>query len=460
VNYHCTSLFSTVPFAIKGVKKVLVLAPNTPDYKAIAKIKDSMKGYEFHCLDPPEQWRLVHYLPSSEETIHRKDLLGCLEKAIEYVHQHNIDAVIFCSDYSSLMAAALCQETGLPGPSFESKFLCMHKYYSRKAEPSRLWYGCVSVDKNQNVDINSWVKYPCYVKPTSLTGGLIQFKAYNESELQHALATHCRCLGPQFDSLSPLVKSYLDESKYPLATSKVSVVEELVEGASQHFLDGWVDDKGNYHMWASFDLLFYSPPAVFGYVTPSQESASVVCAMKEITARAAKSYKLKNTFLHTELWKRGSMLDIVEVNGRFSGGTFAIYNHVYNSSLYKAATYLACGEYDKCQEESPEGKPPPNCVGMSFNIITFGEGVASDLLNFPLARALGEREGVYNSYDEAGVRFFVQEDTWVSPTQANGVLLAGFNLFGPTFQEACQRGKDIISQLLLQPQYTPGFSEL
>ena len=129
-----------------------------PDYKAIAKIKDSMKGYEFHCLDPPEQWRLVHYLPSSEETIHRKDLLGCLEKAIEYVHQHNIDAVIFCSDYSSLMAAALCQETGLPGPSFESKFLCMHKYYSRKAEPSRLWYGCVSVDKNQNVDINSWVK--------------------------------------------------------------------------------------------------------------------------------------------------------------------------------------------------------------------------------------------------------------------------------------------------------------
>lgn len=285
-----------------------------PDYKAIAKIKDSTKGYEFHCLDPPEQWRLVHYLPSSEETIHRKDLLGCLEKAIEYVHQHNIDAVIFCSDYSSLMAAALCQETGLPGPSFESKFLCMHKYYSRKAEPSRLWYGCVSVDKNQNVDINSWVKYPCYVKPTSLTGGLIQFKAYNESELQQALATHCRCLGPQFDSLSPLVKSYLDENKYPLATSKVSVVEELVEGASQHFLDGWVDNKGNYHMWASFDLLFYSPPAVFGYVTPSQESASVVCAMKEITARAAKSYKLKNTFLHTELWKRGSMLDIVEMD--------------------------------------------------------------------------------------------------------------------------------------------------
>ena len=246
----------------------------------------------------------------------------------------------------------------------------MHKYYSRKAEPSKLWYRCVSVDSNDIEDIDSWAKYPCYVKPTSLTGGLIQFKAYDKSQLQEALAIHRRCLGPQFDSLTPLLKPYLDEHKYPFATSKVSVVEELVQGASQHFLDGWVDDGGSYHMWGSFDLIFYSPPAVFGYVTPSQESANVVCAMKEVAARVAKNYKLNNTFIHTELWKRGSRIDLVEVNGRFSGGTFAVYNHLYNASLYKAATYLACGEPDKCWEESPESKPPPNGVSMSFNVTT------------------------------------------------------------------------------------------
>lgn len=447
-------------YLMEGVKKVLVLTPSKSDYKAIAKIKDSMKGYEFHCFEPPQQWKLFHYLPSDEETLHHKDFLGCLESAIEYVHQHNIDAVIFSSDYSSLIAAALCQETGLIGSSFESKFICMHKYYSRKAEPSKLWYRCVSVDSNDIEDIDSWAKYPCYVKPTSLTGGLIQFKVYNKSQLQEALATHRRCLGPQFDSLAPLLKPYLDEHKYPFATSKVSVVEELVEGASQHFLDGWVDDGGSYHMWASFDLIFYSPPAVFGYVTPSQESANVVCAMKEVAARVVKNFKLKNTFIHTELWKRGSRIDLVEVNGRFSGGTFAVYNRLYNASLYKAATYLACGEPDKCWEESPENKPPPNGVSMSFNVTTFGEGMASDLLNYPLAHTLGEREGVYNSYDEPGVRFFVQEDTWISPTQANGVLLAGFNLFGSSFQDVYQRGKDIMSRLLLQPQYTPGFSDL
>lgn len=182
--------------------------------------------------------------------------------------------------------------------------------------------------------------------------------------------------------------------------------------------------------------------------------------MKEFVARVAKNYNLNNTFIHTELWKRGSRIDLVEVNGRFSGGTFAIYNRLYSASLYKAATYLACGEPDKCWEESPESKPPPNGVGMSFNVTTFAEGMASDLLNYPLAHTLGEREGVYNSYDEPGVRFFVQEDTWISPTQANGVLLAGFNLFGSSFQDVYQRGKDIMSRLLLQPQYTPGFSDL
>ena len=61
---------------MEGVKKVLVLIPSKSDYKAIAKIKDSMKGYEFHFFEPPQQWKLFHYLPSDEETCSTRTFLA------------------------------------------------------------------------------------------------------------------------------------------------------------------------------------------------------------------------------------------------------------------------------------------------------------------------------------------------------------------------------------------------
>ena len=67
---------------MERVKKVLVLIPSKSNYKSIAKIKDSMKGYEFHYFEPPQQWKLFHYLPSDEETLHHKGFYGCLESAM------------------------------------------------------------------------------------------------------------------------------------------------------------------------------------------------------------------------------------------------------------------------------------------------------------------------------------------------------------------------------------------
>ena len=115
----------------KGTRgiSVLVLGPRRQDHAAVENMKDSMPGYEFHFLDPPQPMVYGTAMPSEEFT-KALDYIGFVKEAVKYVKDNNIRGVVFSYDNMALIGAAVCQETGLPGPSFESEFLCLHKYYS------------------------------------------------------------------------------------------------------------------------------------------------------------------------------------------------------------------------------------------------------------------------------------------------------------------------------------------
>ena len=96
-------------------------------------------------------------------------LLSCVDGAVKYVKENAISAVVLGHDLSTIVASVVCQISGLRGPSLVSTFLCLHKYYSRKACGDDLWVDYINLD--DSVEIwQSKMKYPCFLKPPFLTG--------------------------------------------------------------------------------------------------------------------------------------------------------------------------------------------------------------------------------------------------------------------------------------------------
>lgn len=175
-------------------REVLILGPCRQDYAALEKAKELMDGYNFHFLEPPQPMVFGSTLPSKEFS-RKLDYIGFVKMA---VHHNNISSIVFSIDSMAMIGAAVCQETGLPGPTFESEFLCLYKYYCRKTEPSNLWCECVFLSCQ---GMTGEIKLPCFTKPATLTGSLGIFKVYNHSDIEKALALYREHLPPLVQAL-------------------------------------------------------------------------------------------------------------------------------------------------------------------------------------------------------------------------------------------------------------------
>ena len=150
--------------------EVFITCPSQRDRNAVA----GMSGYNFHLLDAPLNPRT----PSPD-----LNLLAYIDECREYIRTHHIDAIFYSRDVADLVAAALCEEFGFPGPSVESVFLCMHKYYGRRAEPNPIV--CEAIDLNDPAPTVSG--YPCFLKPPWLNLGILGFALESPHDLAQAL---------------------------------------------------------------------------------------------------------------------------------------------------------------------------------------------------------------------------------------------------------------------------------
>lgn len=430
-------------------RHVLVLGPRYQDHTAVHRIKESMKEYSFHFLEPDTPMVYGSVLPSSEYSS-TLDFLGFVKKAVEYVHHNNISGILFSYDNMALVAAAVCQETGLPGPSFESEFVCHHKYYSRLAEPSKLWCECVSLSSQpQQLEIQRFRDcFPCFLKPATLTGSVGVSKVSSFSDLEEKLTSYCKYIPSLAKAFQPLFHQYLDLEKYPLATTGAALVEEYVDDSGRyHCFEGWADSKGEVHHWATYDSLavHIGNEYLVGFFNPTVEEGSAVNAIVSHTQAVVKNHGLKSVFFNIDLWKRGDRIDVIEINGRCTPSTIGIYQKLYASSVYKGMTYLACGEDEKCHEESPQKKPAPSLHSGRFRWYTNREGKASDILKFSLARTIGEKEQIYDVTGErsVGITLLVEEDSHIPL----GTQVGNFVLFGTDSTQLLEKAKVLVSQL-------------
>lgn len=377
----------------------------------------NLPGYQFHFFESaPSHWQ-----PTPDF-----NPVDYLDRALAYARTRRIDAVFSTHDLGDLIAAIIARELNLPGPTPEAVFLALHKYYGRlrAGDPVR----CQAVPLFGAVPN---ISYPAFFKAPFLKLGLLGFKLENEADLQAALANARREYPAWTRQYYPLFERAIDVQKYPLATADLMLVEEFVEGR-QVTVEGWVRD-GDVTIWAVTDTNTYSGTRVIdNFSLPSRLPADLQNAVRLHAATAIRRLGFDNGFFNIEVWDTGHGIVTTEINGRAAVCFDGLYELALGRSIFPAIVELACGA-------APCALPEPNGqVAGQFNLTTFAEGRAGDLLDYRGA------EGI------EGLSILRDADEHVRPTSEFGVVLAQLEIAGRTYEEIHERAERVREGLLKQ----------
>ena len=397
----------------------LIPCPSQRDRNALA----GMSEHRFHLLDAPLNPRT----PSPE-----LNLLAYTDQCRDYIKAHSIDAVFYSRDVADIVAAVLCEEFGFPGPSVESVFLCLHKYYGRQYEPHPV--RCEPIDLADEQP--AITRYPCYLKPPWLNLGILGFKLDSDDDLQRALAVARREYPAWSPLYLPFFERYIDCEKFPLANREIMLVEDFVDGP-QVTVEGWVADTRP-ALWAITDTNTYPGTRIIdNFSLPSRHPAHIQELLAQQALEAISNIGLDNGFFNIEFWCHDNAVTLTEVNGRAATCFYNLYRRCLGACIYEAGLRLAGGQ-------SPPPPPrPTDVVGGQFNLITFGEDLAENLFDFRRAQEVGE------------LTIYVEPGQEIRPVSEFGVVLAQIDLFGPSYAAIHAEAEVLRRRLLKQPAHSP-----
>ena len=398
---------------------VLIPCPSQRDRNALA----GMSEHRFHLLDAPLNPRT----PSPE-----LDLLAYIDQCRDYIKAHSIDAIFYSRDVADIVAAVLCEEFGFPGPSVESVFLCLHKYYGRQYEPHPVRCDPIDLADEQP----AVTRYPCYLKPPWLNLGILGFKLDSADDLQRALAIARREYPAWSPLYLPFFERYIDCEKFPLANREIMLVEDFVEGP-QVTVEGWVANAQP-TLWAITDTNTYPGTRIIdNFSLPSRHPAHIKEMLAQQALEAISNIGLDNGFFNIEFWCHDNAVTLTEVNGRAATCFYNLYRRCLGACIYEAGLRLAGGQ-------SPPPPPrPTDVVGGQFNLITFGEDLAENLFDFRRAQEVGE------------LTIYVEPGQEIRPVSEFGVVLAQIDLFGPSYAVIHAEAEALRRRLLKQPAHSP-----
>lgn len=398
---------------------VLIPCPSQRDRNALA----GMSEHRFHLLDAPLNPRT----PSPE-----LDLLAYTDQCRDYIKAHSIDAIFYSRDVADIVAAVLCEEFGFPGPSVESVFLCLHKYYGRQYEPHPV--RCEPIDLADEQP--AVTRYPCYLKPPWLNLGILGFKLDSADDLQRALEIARREYPAWSPLYLPFFERYIDCEKFPLANREIMLVEDFVDGP-QVTVEGWVANAQP-ALWAITDTNTYPGTRIIdNFSLPSQHPAHIQEMLAQQALEAISNIGLDNGFFNIEFWCHDNAVTLTEVNGRAATCFYHLYRRCLGACIYEAGLRLAGGQ-------SPPPPPRPTAVvGGQFNLITFGEDLAENLFDFTQAQEVGE------------LTIYVEPGQEIRPVSEFGVVLAQIDLFGPSYAAIHAEAEALRRRLLKQPAHSP-----
>jgi hypothetical protein len=390
---------------------ILIVCPDSYDRWAFPRVE----GYRFHFVDAG----ISHW-----EASPAFDPITYLERCREVIRSENVDAVVSTHDLGDLIAAVLAKEAGLPGPSPEAVFLCLHKLYGRRAEVDPIRCQPLLLDEPLPA-----LTYPAYLKAPWLKLGLLGFKVTSDDETRAAMELARRELPAWTRQYYPLFARAIDLARFPLATTDMMLVEEFVDGR-QVTVEGWSLD-GDIRIWAMTDTnTFAGTRVIDNFSTPSRVYREMAETLRDKTIETIRAFGFDGGFFNIEFWLTDDGVRLTEVNGRSAACFGGIYDLALGADIFAAVADVATGR-------TPRVLPRANGqVAGQFNVITFDEDVAGNLLDYEAAATMPE----FSAFRPADER--------VRPVSEFGVVLGQIEIVGDSYGEIHEHAETMRRKLL------------
>ncbi|MEL7039227.1 MAG: ATP-grasp domain-containing protein [Cyanobacteria bacterium J06592_8] len=416
---------------------ILVICPRQIDYLNCQTIPEAEK-YEFHFLDAPLE------LSGFSQDF---DVIKYLEKCREYIKQHDIQVVLATRDIPSLLQAQLSQEFAhLRGPSIESSFFCLHKYYTHQKIdfPSSQYAICLlEEEKNLSTYIQELdIPFPWIMKPCTGACSSSILKVNNPEEAENGIEFYKEFVVDNLNYLSPFLEAYLNSDQYPLIKSNSILVEEYIDFPYKCCVDGCVSN-GEILIWGISDSHYYStkPECFADYTFPSTLPRYIQETLNQGYKKIVEiliEYGFNNQFVDVEFFvsEKGE-IKVMEINGRMIPISASLYRQCLNQGdPYTAIISIGMGE-------KPKNPTLNGLVGGIFYMTTFAKDIAKNLFDFELA----------NQFYNLEIRASPEQE--ITKISASGLTLATVNLVGNSYEEIHQQANDIRRKLLKKPEFSP-----
>lgn len=412
------------------MRKLLALLPSAQDRAELARLVEEGIHVVFA---EDDGWKSYEVCPDGFDPV------SYTERAILLGRQEQVDGVFYTDDLANFVAAVVCRELALPGPSVDSMFLANHKYYARRAERSPIAFSGHTIGESFDA---AQVSLPSQLKPTSLYFSLLQFTARSTEEVSAAAASLARDVPKWERPFKDLFASYVDRERYPLANRDMFLAEEFVSARSHHAVEGWTGADGRLQLWAVSDNNYFDGPgsALDNNAFPSRLSETVKAQVIECAFNAVRDMGIKTGFWNVEVW----VLDngttrVTEVNGRACVSMTALYRAVSGQSQYPLVAKLSAGQlFEPSELVAPAGR-----VGGMFAISTASEGIVRDLLDLDAYERMKQAEDVVRT------TLVFSPDTSIEWKQTGGrCCLARAWIVGSSYEEIRARAEGFRRQLL------------
>jgi biotin carboxylase len=258
-------------------------------------------------------------------------------------------AVVGIDDFPACMLAALVAERfGFPAPSFESLFLCQHKYYSRlqqrEAAPEATPRFHVLNISRDPAPADLPLPFPVFIKPVKSYLSILARRIDTFPDLARAAAEARLRLAPLAKMFDGLLRASALDGDYRKIPGAALLVEELLSG-HQVTLDGYAY-QGQVVPLGIVDSVFFPDSLSFQrFDYPSRLPARVQQRMARIAERCIRQIGLDGTFFDIEFLYREAddSVWIIEINGRMSSQFAPLYRMIDGIDLYAMQLDMALG---------------------------------------------------------------------------------------------------------------------
>lgn len=379
-------------------KRLLVICPTARD--------------RIHFGRPEIQRQYALEFRGTDEATHQPgfDALSFLADMIHDIRRRRADlrGVVGIDDFPACMLAAIVAETfGFAFPSFESLFLCQHKYYSRLRQRDAVPEATPNfhmVDISRTLDPSDIpLPFPVFVKPVKSYLSILARRLETFQDLARAIADAPVRLGMVAKMFDALVGVSALDGRFRDVSASALLLEEPLAG-HQVTLDGYAY-QGRVVPLGVVDSVFFPGTLSFArFEYPSRLPPHVQARMGSIAERVIAGVGLDRTFFNIEFVYRqeDDSIRIIEINGRMASQFAPLYRMLHGIDMYAMQLDMIVGR-DPGGRDVWSPDRTTDGVAASFVMRRFADGLVARV---PSAEDLHR---FYDHFPDAFAEILVQE---------------------------------------------------